>query len=362
MAVELRVVAVGDVVPTLPLPAAPQLSRSVAAALAEIQRADLAFASLETAFTDAGEPWPKVVSYRSPPAIAADVAAMGFQVVSLANNQTMNYGRLGLAHTMSALDSHGVRHVGAGMTAHAAWSPCVIVRSGVRLGIVAFTCVAPPGWAAGDDHAGLAAVRVRTAYEVDARWEQEEPGIRPQVRTWLAEAELERIDAAVRDARRLCDVLLVSVHWGVGSTVERADYQTQVAHLLSDAGVDVVLGSHPPPLQGIEILGRTLVSYSQGTFIRQQPRPAALAAVYAAMPRVGYMMRLEVGPHGCASAAIIPTVLGEDDVSGVAPPDVADSVIQDVLVRSQLADRPSGRMGESLRISLGDSAAEREGT
>ena len=74
------------------------------------------------------------------------------------------------------------------------------------------------------------------------------------------------------------------------------------------------------------------------------------------------MMRLEVGPHGCASAAIIPTVLGEDDVSGVAPPDVADSVIQDVLVRSQLADRPSGRMGESLRISLGDSAAEREGT
>ena len=335
----LRLVATGDVVPTRRLGPDAQLPDAVRAAFAQLRTADIAFGTLEAALTDRGEPCDKVVMYRAPPAVAADVAAMGFDIVSLANNQTLNYGLEGLSQTIAVLDAHGVRHVGAGAHASQAWAPEILTVGSSRVGFVAFTCVAPAGWAATEERGGLAALRVRTAYEIDARWEQEEPGIAPRVRTWIEDEELARVRSAVEQAALRADVVVVSVHWGVGATAERADYQEQLAAVLVDAGASCVLGGHPPRLQGVEVRDGVLVSYSQGTFIRQQPRRSddpALARLYESMPRSGCLIRVDVGADGGLRADLVPTVLAESDISGIAAGTDAAAVIEEIMRRSSL--------------------------
>jgi len=344
-------VAVGDVIPTRPIPLESDLPPAVAAAFGRIRSADVAFASLETVFTDRGTPADKVVCYRSPVDIAAGFAAIGFDVVSLANNQTLNYGWGALSDSMRLLESHGIHCIGAGEDANAAWRPHVIEIAGVSAAILAFTCVAPLGWAAGIDRPGLAAVRVRTSYELDARWEQEEPGVQPRVRTWLEQSEIERVTRAVVAARESADVVIVAVHWGLGSSGARSDYQLQLAGAITASGADLVLGSHSPHLQGIDATSDSFVSFSAGTFMRQQPRPAELSAVYEAMPKSGYVLTVGFDKQGLESARVEPTLIGEDDLAGLAPVADAEAALAVLESRSTFEGVKSVRQGNALVIS-----------
>ena len=140
------------------------------------------------------------------------------------------------------------------------------------------------------------------------------------------------------------------MHWGVGAGAARADYQGQLARTLVDAGATCVLGGHPPALQGLELRERALVSYSQGTFIRQQPRATEdplLARLYEAMPRSGCLLRLDLEAGDRIRASIVPTVLGERDLAGVVAGREAESVIQEVLRRSAL-DGAQPTMGDGV--------------
>ncbi len=72
---------------------------------------------------------------------------------------------------------------------------------------------------------------------------------------------------AVRDK---VDVVLVAMHWGVEYTHTPTTEQRDWAQFLSDLGVDVIIGSHPHVIQPIEFIGNTLVIYSLGNFISGQ--------------------------------------------------------------------------------------------
>ena len=64
--------------------------------------ADLAMVNLETAVTTRGTPEPKTFHFRAPPTAYAAVAAAGIDVVSLANNHALDYGRVGLEDTLDS--------------------------------------------------------------------------------------------------------------------------------------------------------------------------------------------------------------------------------------------------------------------
>ncbi len=76
--------------------------------------ADVAMVNLETAVTTRGTPEPKQFHFRAPPAAFDAVKAAGLDVVSLANNHTLDYGQVGLADTLAAASSRSVPVVGAG--------------------------------------------------------------------------------------------------------------------------------------------------------------------------------------------------------------------------------------------------------
>lgn len=72
---------------------------------------------------------------------------------------------------------------------------------------------------------------------------------------------------AVRDK---VDVVLVAMHWGVEYTHTPTNEQRDWAQFLSGLGVDVIIGSHPHVIQPIEFIDDTLVIYSLGNFISGQ--------------------------------------------------------------------------------------------
>ena len=334
----MRLAAVGDVIPVRGVSPSRGDARE---ALSRLGRADLALATLEAPLTDRGEPWDKTVMYRAAPERAADVAAMGFDIVSLANNQAMNYGRPGLAQTLEVLAEHGISTVGAGRNAKEAWQPWRTRVAGMEIAVVAFTCVAPPGWAATDQESGLAVVDVTCEYEADERWQREEPGAGVVVHTTVNQASLAVALGAVTEASDEADTVVVSVHWGAGDRATPLDYQAQLGRALVDAGAALVVGSHPPPLQGFAAYPRGFVAYSLGTFVRQQPQETAdprLNRLYRAMPRTAALLEAELRPGGAPDVTLTPLRLDDNGVADVARGDAFAAIAADMRRRIEGSD------------------------
>jgi poly-gamma-glutamate synthesis protein (capsule biosynthesis protein) len=200
--------------------------------------AQIVFGNVEGPLTDRGTPeQDKTFVFRSPPGkVAAALKAAGFNVVSLANNHTLDYGADGLKQTIEALDAAGIQHAGAGADLMAARQPALIQANGLKIAILAYSMTLPESFFAGPEKAG-------TAFGHEAQ-----------------------VSADVTAARKQADIVLVSFHWGQeGKTVLR-DYQIRLGHAAIDAGASAVIGHHPHILQGIEQYKDGIILYSLGNF------------------------------------------------------------------------------------------------
>lgn len=66
------------------------------------------------------------------------------------------------------------------------------------------------------------------------------------------------------------DVIFVSMHWGEENNVIPSETQKKQASYLASLGVDVIIGHHPHVVQPIEKINDTLVIYSLGNLITGQ--------------------------------------------------------------------------------------------
>jgi poly-gamma-glutamate synthesis protein (capsule biosynthesis protein) len=252
----LRLIAVGDVLFARYLESADGVTYRPVARTAEpfaaveplLRRADLAFANVETPITE--EPAELRVyanrTFRAEPAHAAALFRAGFDVVSLANNHALNLGGQGVLRSLHHLRAAGVVPVGAGATHEEALRPVVLTRRGLRLAFVALTLHNNDRPAADKEGA--------VAYLRD-----------PELAT--------RALPAVAAARALpgIDFVIVSLHWGREFAPHPHPEQRELAHRLVAAGADVVLGHHPHVVQDIERVGSSLIAYSLGNFLFDQP-------------------------------------------------------------------------------------------
>lgn len=228
-----------------------------------LANADVAMVNLETAITDRGVPDPKNLEdawdrywFRAPATALDFLAGAGVDVVSVANNHGADYGPVGLQDTLHAARTGPLAVVGAGRDRAEAFTPHRVTVRGTEIAILAADASALEStqvvWRAGRRTPGLAAAH--------------EP--RPQA-----------LLAAVRNADRAADVVVVYLHWGrelVGCPT--ADQRT-TARALARAGADVVVGSHAHVLLGSGWQGDTYVNYGLGNFVwyhEQQPETGVL--------------------------------------------------------------------------------------
>ena len=249
------VAAVGDIM--LGGSAAPYMKPDHGYAFAATQHllrgADLAIGNLETALTERHNDWiDKQFRFRNPPAGAGALAAAGFDLVSLANNHSMDFGPEGLADTLAALEAAGVRAHGAGMDRDAARTPRILtLPNGLTLAFLAYSNTFPQEFWATSTSPGTAFGR------------------------------REHVVADVKAARRRADRVVVSFHWGREKATSLREYQPMLAHAAIDAGASLVLGHHPHILQGVERYNGGLVFYSLGNFAFGSFSPSAKTSALA---------------------------------------------------------------------------------
>ena len=74
----------------------------------------------------------------------------------------------------------------------------------------------------------------------------------------------------IKRVRDKVDVLFVAMHWGIEYTHEPTEYEKDMAKFLADNGVDVIIGTHPHVIQPVTWIDNTLVIYSLGNLISAQ--------------------------------------------------------------------------------------------
>jgi len=88
-----------------------------------MQEADLAYGNLEFSMNDHPELQKPFYNFRTPPEFAFEVAAIGINLVSMANNHALDFGGQGLLDCLKALDRASIDHAGAGSTLAGAHTP-----------------------------------------------------------------------------------------------------------------------------------------------------------------------------------------------------------------------------------------------
>ncbi len=235
-----------------------------------LRGADITFGNLECALSGSGQPLPKRFSFKADLAAASGLAAAGFDVLSLANNHSLDCGRAALAETVAVLSKHVVKAVGVGRSAKEAAASVIVERKGLHIAFLARTAVAPEG----------------IIYREDS------PGPAP--------LEIEKIEQEVRTARGQADFVVVSLHWGVEYARQPQEAQRRLARRLIDAGACLVVGHHPHTRQPMERYRGGLIAYSLGNFVFDSPHPRG---------REGVMLRCLLTAGGVKSAEVIPVVI-----------------------------------------------------
>ncbi len=248
--------------------------------------ADLAFANLECPASYLGAPYPgkpPVVTFRAQPGSLLGLKGAGFDIVSLANNHTSDYGEEALGETLDALDTLGVARAGAGRDAKEARRPAILTVNGAR---VAFLAYVEPMWSATE--ATMAG--------------------------GVAHYDAAETAADIAAAREVADFVIVSLHWGEEHRRFPREKDRAIARSLIDAGADAILGHHPHILQGAEFYRGAPILYSLGNFIFDMVSPKTYESA-AAMLRFerGARTTLRLLPLRIDAATFAPeAAVGED--------------------------------------------------
>lgn len=203
-------------------------------------QADITMVNEEFPFSSRGTKMEdKQYTFRADPSYVKALTEMGVDIVSLANNHILDYGKEALSDTFATLDAEGILYAGAGDSLERAKEVQLIEKNGKTFGFLAASRVIPVvGW----------------------NIENGAPGV-------LATYDETRLVEAIEEARDQCDVLVVFIHWGVEHQSTPEAYQRSLAQSYVDAGADLVIGAHTHCLQGIEYIDGKPVFYSLGNFI-----------------------------------------------------------------------------------------------
>jgi poly-gamma-glutamate synthesis protein (capsule biosynthesis protein) len=206
---------------------------------AGIEEHDIAFANLESPISSRGTPIneTKKPLFRISAEQARPLAHSGLDVMTVANNHTMDYRSDALEDTLSALDSLGIARTGGGLTPAEADAPAILEARGTRVVFLSYNKIVMPGMAVTPRGPGM------SIYHLD------------------------EIVSDIRKHKREGVVVLVSVHWGEQYVELPQSRQVKGAHAMIDAGADAVLGHHPHCPQSVEVYRGKPVFYSLGNFV-----------------------------------------------------------------------------------------------
>ncbi|MBR3811807.1 MAG: CapA family protein [Agathobacter sp.] len=90
----------------------------------------------------------------------------------------------------------------------------------------------------------------------------------------------------IQQAKELADVVIVCPHWGTEYTFVPSSYQKKFAKQMTEAGADLIIGTHPHVIQPVEWIesengNRALCYYSLGNYVSTQQDPETMLEAMA---------------------------------------------------------------------------------
>lgn len=167
-------------------------------------------------------------------------AKAGVNVVSVANNHAVDYGRKGLRHMLESVEEYGITYAGAGENLEAAAEIQYLDADGITVAFLAFSDVLPVGFTARESSYGI------------------------------LPADYSELYKKVAEASNNADFVVVYVHWGEENAISIEETQQAIGHQLIDSGADIVVGAHPHVLQNVEMYKDGIIYYSLGNYIFDQ--------------------------------------------------------------------------------------------
>lgn len=231
-----------------------------------VESADLALANFETVTPENGRAYEGYPLFNSPKESILALKETGFDILSTANNHTLDQGKVGVLNTLKYIEEYGLKSVGTYSQPNP--QPLIEEVNGIKFGFLAYTY-------------GLNGL--------DSRLTQEE------LSYMINLIDEEKIEKDIRTMKDLdVDMVVVSIHWGNEYQRQPSDYQIELGHKMVDWGANIILGSHPHVLQKSEIIkkdGRdNFIIYSMGNFISNQ-RQETMGNSYA---EDGVIVRLNI--------------------------------------------------------------------
>lgn len=185
---------------------------------------DFNFANLETPFSSSDAYTAKeTLVFNAPKKNVAGLKYYNFQVLSLANNHSMDQGLDGIRITRELLSKNNILHSGTGETLEEAWQPAIINKNGIAIGFVSAS------------YSSINDGGQKTNNYVARIQDQK------------------RLSQQIRDLKNKVDFVISSMHAGTEYTTTPNLAQINFAHSALDAGADLVIGHHPHWIQDKEV-------------------------------------------------------------------------------------------------------------
>lgn len=178
------------------------------------EKDDLTIANLEGPLTTSQDYAEKTFVFQGKPEYVEILTDGNIEAVTLANNHSKDHFEQGMTDTKAILDEKGIRHFGYDES-------CMIDVKGIQVGFLGYAF----------------------PYELTAEMKK-----------------------AISDLKDQCDIVVVYYHWGIERDKAPMESQRSLAKQTIDAGADLIIGSHPHVLQGIETYKGKKIVYSLGNF------------------------------------------------------------------------------------------------
>jgi hypothetical protein len=200
--------------------------------------------------------------------IGKDEKALGFNLITLANNHALDWGTEGLLETRRLLTEAGIVPVGAGRDRAAAFAPGFFKSPRGRVAYVGVTSTFNNPYADAND--ATAETPARPGAAVLRTRRVNTPGT-PGVQYEMNAFDQAQILRSIRQGKQDADfaIFTIHAHESGGSDVEDPaipNFLVELFHNAVDAGADVIVGHGPHFLRGIEIYRGKPIFYGVGAF------------------------------------------------------------------------------------------------
>lgn len=219
----------------------------------ELQAADITIGNLETTFGGEERGYSGYPRFNTPDSLASTLKAAGFDLLTTANNHSMDSNAPGALRTLEVLDELGIEHIGTYKSEEESENIQLRMVNGISFVFLSYTY-------------GTNGIPV------------------PKDLPYLVNLiNIEKMKEDIKKAEELSpDFIVVNLHFGEEYQRYPNEKQKELVDELFNAGTDIILGGHPHVIQPMEVRKiirgdgteeTGFVIYSLGNFISSQRTP-----------------------------------------------------------------------------------------